>query len=74
MVRVTLTPSIRSNVKYCIFLKIHLFLNCWMYQLQSLQLHRHMMHRVLGDVSCDIDPKDKFKGQIIYFLVNASPP
>ena len=33
----------------------------------------HMMSRVLGDVSCDLDPKFKVKGQIIYFLVNTSP-
>ena len=29
------------------------------------------MLRVLGDVSCDLDPR--VKGQIMYFLVNASP-
>ena len=32
-----------------------------------------MMSRVLGDVSCDLDPKFKVKGQIMYSLVNASP-
>ena len=31
------------------------------------------MSRVLGDVSCRLDPKFKVKGQIMYFLVNASP-
>ena len=33
------------------------------------------MSRVLGDVSCDLDPKVrvKVKGQIMYFLENASP-
>ena len=31
------------------------------------------MWRVLGDVSYDLDPKVKVKGQIMYFLVNASP-
>ena len=31
-----------------------------------------MMKRVLGDISCDLDPKVKVKGQIMYFLVNAS--
>ena len=31
------------------------------------------MSRVLGDVSCDLDPKFKIKGQIIHFLLNASP-
>ena len=30
------------------------------------------MSRVLGDVSCDLDPKFKVKRQIMYFLVNAS--
>ena len=29
------------------------------------------MSRVLGDILCDLDPK--VKGQIMYFLVNASP-
>ena len=29
-----------------------------------------MMSRVLGNILCDLDPK----GQILYFLVNASPP
>ena len=31
------------------------------------------MSSVLGDVSCDLDPKVKVKGQIMYFLENASP-
>ena len=31
------------------------------------------MLRVLGDISCDLDPKVKVKGQIMYFLVNVSP-
>ena len=31
------------------------------------------MSRVLGHVLCDLDPKVKVKGQITYFLVNASP-
>ena len=31
------------------------------------------MLRVLGDVLCDLDPKVKVKGQIMYFLVNESP-
>ena len=29
------------------------------------------MSRVLGDVSCDLDPK--VNGRIMYFLENASP-
>ena len=33
-----------------------------------------MMLRVLGNVSCDLDPKTKVKEQIMYFLVNVSPP
>ena len=32
------------------------------------------MYRVLGNISCDIDPKVKVVGQILNFLVNASPP
>ena len=31
------------------------------------------MSRVLGDVLCDLDPKVKVKGQIMYFLITASP-
>ena len=31
------------------------------------------MSRVLGDVSCDLDPKVKVKDQIMFFLENASP-
>ena len=30
------------------------------------------MKRVLGNVSCDLDPK--VKGKLMFFLVNASPP
>ena len=29
---------------------------------------------ILGNISCDLDPKVKGKGQIMYFLVNASLP
>ena len=29
------------------------------------------MYWVLGNISCDLDP---VKGQILYFLVNVSPP
>ena len=32
------------------------------------------MKRVLGNILCDLDPKVKVKGQILNFLVNASPP
>ena len=32
------------------------------------------MYRVLGNILCDLDPKVKVKGQIMHFLVNASPP
>ena len=28
---------------------------------------------VLGNILCDLDPKVKVKGQILNFLVNASP-
>ena len=31
------------------------------------------MSRVLGNILCDLDPV-KVKGQILNFLVNASPP
>ena len=29
---------------------------------------------VLGNILCDLDRKVKFKGQIMYFLVNEFPP
>ena len=32
------------------------------------------MKRILGNILCDLDPKVKAKGQIMYFLVNVSPP
>ena len=34
----------------------------------------HMILRVLVNISYDIDPKIKVKGQILNFLGNASPP
>ena len=30
------------------------------------------MYRALDNISCDLDPK--VKGQILFFLVNVSPP
>ena len=42
------------------------------YQIQTLQLHlSHNIEIELRNISCD--PKIKAKGQIIYWLVNASP-
>ena len=32
------------------------------------------MLRVPDNISCDLNPKVKVKGQILNFLVNASPP
>ena len=32
------------------------------------------MYRVLGNNLCDIDPRVKVKDQIMYFLVDVSPP
>ena len=32
------------------------------------------MLRLLGIILCDLDPKVKVKDQIMYFLVNVSPP
>ena len=32
------------------------------------------MKRVLGKILCDLDPKVKVKDQMMYFLVNVSPP
>ena len=34
----------------------------------------HMIQRALGFVLRDIDPKVKVKSQILYFLINSSPP
>ena len=38
----------------------------------NLQVNRSHDVRVLNNILCDHDPK--VKGQIMYFLVNASPP
>ena len=32
------------------------------------------MQRVLGNILCDLDPKVTVKDQIMYLLVNVSPP
>ena len=32
------------------------------------------MLRLLGNILCDLDPKVKVKDQIMYLLVNVSPP
>ena len=32
------------------------------------------MLRVLSNILCDLDPKVKVEDQIMYFLVNVSPP
>ena len=32
------------------------------------------MLRLLGNILCDLDPKVEVKDQIMYFLVNVSPP
>ena len=32
------------------------------------------MLRLLGNILCDLDPKVKVQDQIMYFLVNVSPP
>ena len=32
------------------------------------------MKRVLGNLWCDLDSKVKVKDQIMYFIVNVSPP
>ena len=32
------------------------------------------MLRLLGNILCGLDPKVKVKDQILYFLVNVSPP
>ena len=37
-------------------------------------MHRSQDVEGTGDVLCDLDPKVKVKGQIMYFLVNAPPP
>ena len=52
-----------------------------MHLLNRLQVHRCIGHNVMmwrkpGYASFDLDPRAKFKvkGQIMHFLVNASPP
>ena len=52
---------------------MHRLINFWKQRLQSLPVHRSHDVKVLGDVSYDLDPMVKVKGQIMYFLVNASP-
>ena len=52
---------------------MHLLIHFSKWQLQILPVHRSHDVKVLGDVSCDLDPKVKVKGQILYFLENASP-
>ena len=32
------------------------------------------MKKILNNISCDLDPKVKVKGQIMYFLANVCPP
>ena len=39
----------------------------------TLYMHRSPDVGDTYDVSCDLDPKAKVKGQIMYFLVNTSP-
>ena len=46
---------------------MHFLLNCWTKQLQSLQVHRSYVVE-------DTRPNVKVKSEIMYFLVNASPP
>ena len=51
---------------------MHLLLNHWTWQHQTLQvLHRSYNVEGMGYILCDLDPK--VKGQILCFLVNASP-
>ena len=52
---------------------MHLLLNRWTYQLQTLQVHRSHDVDVPGNVLCDLT-KVKVNGQIMDFLVNKSPP
>ena len=51
---------------------MHLLLNHWTQQLQNLQVHRSNDVGVLGNISCDLVVK--VKGQIMFVLVNTSPP
>ena len=50
-----------------------LHLNHLMEQFQTLYLDRSHAVGILGNISCNLDPCVKVKGQITYFLVNASP-
>ena len=52
---------------------MHLLINFSKKQLQILPVHRSHDVKGTGRVSCDLDSKVKVKGQIMYFLENASP-
>ena len=54
------------------FRVLHLLLNRWAQQLQTLQVHGSHDVEDTGQYSCDLDAK--VKGQIMYFLVDLSPP
>ena len=50
---------------------MHLLLNRWTKQLQTLQVYRSHDVEGTGQFSRDLDTKGQ--GQIMFFLVNASP-
>ena len=50
---------------------MHFLLNRWTKQLQTLQVYRLYDVDDTGQLFC---PKVKVKGEIMYFLVYASPP
>ena len=53
---------------------MHFLLNCWTLQLQTLQVHRSYDVEDTGQRFVCPRLKVKVKGEIIYFLVNVSPP
>ena len=63
----TLTPLTLGSRSNNVFLEMHL-LNHWLYQLQTLRVHRS--YDVEGNASCDLD-LGSMSNQI--FLVNALP-
>ena len=65
--------SVRASVHHVSCNYVYLHLNHLMEQFLTLFLNRSHAVEVLGNISCYLDPCVKVKGQITYFLVNASP-
>ena len=54
---------------------MHFLLNCWTWQLQTLQVHRSFDVEDTGQCfAFVIDLRILVKKELMYFFVNASPP